>query len=75
MMEKFVQITTGMFSAYDEQQEDERQQHVLYALDEAGGVWRWDYNDSYWKRIPLITDAPESQMTGKARDAQDTERQ
>jgi hypothetical protein len=73
-MRQFIQITTGMFSAYDEQQDDERQQHVLYALDEAGGVWRWDYKDSFWKRIPLVT-KPESQMTGKARDAQDTERQ
>jgi hypothetical protein len=58
-MRKFIQITTGMFSAYDHKEEDERQQHVLYALDEAGGVWRWDYNDFRWKRIPLITEAPE----------------
>lgn len=44
---KFIQISNST-SHDDDGQEWER----LYALDEDGGVWWYDFVDSYWRKLP-----------------------
>ena len=69
---KVIQITTGTYTAYIEDEEDERQRHHLYALCEDGTVWVMKRDT--WQQMPDIPQ-DKSQMTGKARDAEDSEGQ
>lgn len=49
---KFVQIAvTNAGEDYDDS---------VYALDEKGDVWAWDFSDALWRRLEAIAAAPDA---------------